>query len=160
MQTRYRVRKDNRCGVCSAITGGPEQQRAMQLHLPAANWLSSSGLFQTGKKHIMPATVTRASVEEASQTQQRWIIKKKTNKRNKDDNNNKVLVFSSTCKHLTASLDRATGENKWSRGLLDLSLIAWEHSKFHYLGHLSPMHLLFSPFLLSSFLFAHLRCNT
>lgn len=85
---------------------------------------------------------------------------KKTNKRNKDDNNNKVLVFSSTCKHLTASLDRATGENKWSRGLLDLSLIAWEHSKFHYLGHLSPMHLLFSPFLLSSFLFAHLRCNT
>lgn len=71
-----------------------------------------------------------------------------------------VLFFSSTCKHLTASLDRATGENKWSRGLLDLSLIAWEHSKFHYLGHLSPMHLLFSPFLLSSFLFAHLRCNT
>lgn len=85
---------------------------------------------------------------------------KKTNKRNKDDNNNKVLVFSSTCKHLTASLDRATGENKWSRELLDLSLISWEHSKFHYLRHLSPMHLLFSPFLLSSFLFAHLRCNT
>lgn len=85
---------------------------------------------------------------------------KKTNKRNKDDNNNKVLVFSSTCKHLTASLDRATGENKWSRELLDLSLIAWEHPEFHYLGHLSPMHLLFSPFLLSSFLFAHLRCNT
>lgn len=89
--------------------------------------------------------------------------KKKTNKQKKQgwqQQQSLVLVFSSTCKHLTASLDRATGENKWSRELLDLSLIAWEHSKFHYLGHLSPMHLLFSPFLLSSFLFAHLRCNT